>query len=55
MHTNAFAERWVRTVREECLDHILIWSAGHLRRVLNEFVAYYNTRRPHRGSGRCVS
>ncbi len=46
-NANAFAERWVRTSREECLDHILILSDAHLRRVLTEFVAYYNTRRPH--------
>ena len=48
-NANAHAERWVRTARNECLDHILIWSAGHLRRVLNEFVDYYNSRRPHQG------
>ena len=48
-NANAVAERWVRTVREECLDHLLIFNAVHLRRVLNAFVAYYNTRRPHQG------
>jgi len=46
-NANAFAERWVRTVREECLDKILILDEAHLQRVLNEFLAYYNTRRPH--------
>ncbi len=46
-NANAFAERWVRTAREECLDHILILSDAHLRRVLTQFVAYYHTRRPH--------
>jgi len=46
---NAFAERWVRTVREECLDHLLVISQGHLRRVLAEYVEYYNERRPHQG------
>lgn len=48
---NAFAERWVRTVREECLDHLLIISEWHLRRVLTEYVTYYNQRRPHQGIG----
>ena len=48
-NANAFAERWVRTVREECLDHLLIWNEAHLRRVLNEYVTYYNARRPHQG------
>ena len=47
--SNAYSERWVRTVREECLDHILIINEAHLRRVLNQFVAYYNGRRPHQG------
>ncbi len=46
---NAFAERWVRTVREECLDHLLIISEGHLRRVLIEYIMYYNEARPHQG------
>jgi transposase InsO family protein len=46
---NAFAERWVRTVRQECLDHLLILNEAHLRRVLQAFVAYYNTARPHQG------
>ena len=48
-NANAFAERWVRTVREECLDKILILNEAHLRRALNEFLDYYNTRRPHQG------
>jgi putative transposase len=48
-NANAFAERWVRPVREECLDHLLIWNEAHLRRVLNEYVRYYNARRPHQG------
>jgi len=48
-NANAFAERWIRTAREECLDHILILNASHLRRVLIEFVDYYNTSRPHQG------
>ena len=48
-NANAHAERWVRTARNECLDHILIWSDAHLLRVLREFVDYYNSRRPHQG------
>jgi putative transposase len=46
---NAFAERWVRTVRTECLDWTLIWSRRHLEQVVAEYVAHYNTARPHRG------
>ena len=45
---NAFAERWVRTVRHELLDRTLIWNQRQLRRLLNEFVAHYNEHRPHR-------
>ena len=48
-NANAHAERWVRTVREECLDHILIINAEHLQRVLIEFAQYYNTSHPHQG------
>ena len=44
----AHAERWVGSVRRECLDRILIVSRGHLERVLGEYVAYHNTHRPHR-------
>jgi transposase InsO family protein len=46
---NAFAERFVRTARTECLDWLLIRSERHLDRVLREFVTHYNHERPHRG------
>ncbi len=46
---NAFAERWVRSIREECLDHILILNESHLCRVLKEYAEYYNHARPHQG------
>lgn len=46
---NAVAERWVRSVRQECLDHILIVNEQHLCRVLTEYVAFYNGARPHQG------
>ena len=46
---NAIAERWVRTVRQECLDHLLILNQRHLIRVLREYTDYYNTARPHQG------
>jgi putative transposase len=48
-NANAFAERWVRTVREECLNQLLIFNEAHLRRVLQIFIDYYNTTRPHQG------
>jgi putative transposase len=46
---NAFAERFVRTVRAESLDWILIQSRRHLHRVLVEYIDHYNEQRPHRG------
>jgi putative transposase len=46
---NAYAERWVRTVRTECLDWILILGHRHLERVLRDYVNHYNQQRPHRG------
>ena len=46
---NAYAERWVGTVRRECLDWLLIFGRRHLERVLRVYVAHYNHSRPHRG------
>jgi transposase InsO family protein len=46
---NAYAERWVRSVREECLDRIIVLSERHLRYVLKEYVEYFTKRRPHQG------
>lgn len=46
---NAVAERWVRSVRQECLDHLLILNQRHLIRVLKEYIDYYNVSRPHQG------
>jgi transposase InsO family protein len=46
---NAYAERWVRTVRVECLDWMLIVGRWHLARVLHAYVVHYNQARPHRG------
>ncbi len=43
---NAYVERWIRTV--ECTDRMLISSERHLRVVLNEYTAHYNSGRPHR-------
>jgi putative transposase len=48
---NAYAERWVRTVRTECLDWLLILNRMHLERVLRVYVRHYNRHRPHRGLG----
>jgi transposase InsO family protein len=45
---NSAAERVVRTVRQECLDHVIALNERHLQALLTEFVRYYNHDRPHR-------
>jgi putative transposase len=46
---NAFAERWVRTIRTECLDWTVVLGRRHLERVLRTYTIHYNAQRPHRG------
>jgi putative transposase len=46
---NAICERFLRSVRQECLDHLLILHEKQLQRVLNAYVAYFNQIRPHQG------
>lgn len=51
---NAICERFLGSVRRECLDHVLIINEVHLRRVLQEYVRYFNATRPHQGLGQQV-
>jgi transposase InsO family protein len=44
---NSFAERYVGTLRRECLDHLLIYGEQHLRQILTEYSQHYNEHRPH--------
>ncbi len=48
---NAYAERWVRTVRAEVLDLTLVLGRRHLDRMLSRYACHYNSHRPHRGIG----
>ncbi len=51
---NAYCERFLGSVRRECLDHLLIVGEGHLRQVLRAYVIYFNGARPHQGIGQQV-
>jgi Integrase core domain len=50
-NANAYAERWVGSVRAECLDWTLVMGRRHLQRVLRDFAEHFNAHRPHRGLG----
>ena len=50
----AHAERWVRSVRRECLNHLILFGLGRLQRVLNEYRVFFNEHRPHQGIGNRV-
>jgi putative transposase len=48
---NAFAERWVRSVEQECLSKLILFGEGPLVRTLAEFSAHYHVERNHQGKG----
>jgi transposase InsO family protein len=48
---NAFAERWVRSVKQECLSKLILFGEASLRRALTEFVEHYHAERNHQGKG----
>ena len=50
-NANAYAERFVRSIREECLDRLILFGEGRLFRALDEFVAHYHGERNHQGLG----
>ena len=50
-NANAFAERWIRSLREECLNHLIIFGLDRLQYVLDQYKDYFNQHRPHQGIG----
>ena len=52
--TNATCERFLGSVRRECVDHVLVLGERHLWRVLREYVRYFNAARPHQGIGQAI-
>jgi transposase InsO family protein len=48
---NAYAERFVRTIKESCLDRLILFGEGSLRKAIREFVAHYHLERNHQGLG----
>ena len=48
---NAFAERFVESVKSECLDRMVLFGEAHLRTAVREFVHHYHDERPHQGLG----
>jgi putative transposase len=48
---NAHAERWVRSIKEECLSKLILFGENSLRRVVSDFVEHYHQERNHQGKG----
>ena len=48
---NAFAERWVRSVKEECLSKLILFGEASLRRALREYLTHFHRERNHQGKG----
>jgi len=48
---NAFAERWVRSIKTECLSKLILFGEASLRRSVTQFMEHYHLERPHQGKG----
>ena len=48
---NAFAERWVRSVKQECISKLILFGEASLQRALTDFIAHYHAERNHQGKG----
>ena len=51
---NAYAERFVRSIKEECLDHLILFGEVSLQRSLDQFIEHYHHERPHQGVGNVI-
>jgi putative transposase len=51
---NGICERFMGSLRRECVDHILIYDDKHLERIVTEYTAYFNQERPHQGIGQRI-
>jgi putative transposase len=51
---NAFAERFVRSIKEECLDHLILFGEASLHRAVDQFVEHYHHERPHQGKDNVI-
>ncbi len=47
----SFAERWVKSVKTECIERVILFGQDHLERVLRDYVEHYQIERPHQGLG----
>jgi len=48
---NAFVERWIQSIKHECLNHFIILGEAHLNYLVRQYVEHYHTERPHQGIG----
>jgi transposase InsO family protein len=53
-NANAFAERWIRSAREECLRHLVLFGIRSLRCAVHAYARFFNDKRPHQGIGNRV-
>jgi putative transposase len=50
-NTNAFVERFVQSIQQECLDRFVVFGSGHMDAICSEYLVHYHTERPHQGEG----
>jgi putative transposase len=50
-HTNSYAERWIRSIKEECLSKLILFGEGSLRCAVTEFIEHFHAERNHQGKG----